>query len=53
MSLDYLEYKEIALYLYDMQFTPQTDHRSLEFLKVSKFDNSRILCWLLVLQVFF
>ena len=32
--------KKIALYLYSKEFTLQTDHRPLKFLKVSKFDNS-------------
>ena len=41
--------KKFALYLYGKQFTLQTDHRPLEFLKVSKFDNPRIMRWVLAL----
>ena len=44
--------KKFALYLYGKQFTLQTDHRPLEFLKVSKFDNPRIMRWVLALQSF-
>ena len=44
--------KKFALYLYGKQFTLQTDHRPLEFLNVSKFDNPRIMRWLLALQSF-
>ena len=44
--------KKFALYLYGKQFTLQTDHRPLEFLKVSKFDNHRIMRWVLALQGF-
>ena len=44
--------KKFALYLYDRQFTLQTDHRPLEILKVCKFDNSRIMRWVLALQSF-
>ena len=45
--------KKFALYLYGKQFTLQTDHRPLEFLKVSKFDNPRIMRWVLALQFCF
>ena len=31
--------KKFALYRYGKQFTLQTDYQSLEFLKISKFDN--------------
>ena len=41
-----------ALCRYGKQFTLQTDHRSLEFLKVPNFDNPRIMRWVLVLQSF-
>ena len=41
--------KKFALYLYGKQFTLQTDHRPLEFLKVPKFDNPH---WVLALQSF-
>ena len=44
--------KKFALHLYGKQFTLQTDHRPLEFLKVSKFDNPRIMRWVLALQSF-
>ena len=44
--------KKFALYLYGKQFTLQTYHRPLEFLKVSKYDNPRIMRWVLVLQSF-
>ena len=44
--------KKFALYLYGKQFTLQTDHRPLEFLKVSKFHNPRIMRWVLALQSF-
>ena len=36
--------KKFALYLYGKQFKLQTNHRPLEFLKVSEFDNPRIMC---------
>ena len=45
--------KKFALYLYGKHFTLQTDHRPLEFLKVSKFNNPRIMRWVLALQNFF
>ena len=35
--------KKFALHLYGKLFTLLTDHRTLEFLKVSKFDNPRIM----------
>ncbi|RUS77523.1 hypothetical protein EGW08_014707 [Elysia chlorotica] len=44
--------KKFALYLYGKQFTLQTDHRPLEFLKISKFDNPRIMRWVLAMQSF-
>ena len=44
--------KKFALYLYGKQFMLQTDHPTLEFLKVSKFDNPRIMRWVLALQSF-
>ena len=44
--------KKFALYLYGKQFTLQTDHRPLEFLKASKFDSHRIMRWVLALQRF-
>ena len=44
--------KKFALCIYDKQFTLQIDHRPLEFLKVPKFDNPRIMSWVLALQSF-
>ena len=44
--------KKFALYLYVKQFMLQTDHRPLEFLKVSQFYNPRIMRWVLALQSF-
>ena len=44
--------KKFALYLYCKQFTLQTDYRHFEFLKVFKFDNPRIMRWVLALQSF-
>ena len=44
--------KKCAVYLYGKQYKLQTDHRSLEFLKVPKFDNRRIMLWVLALQSF-
>ena len=44
--------KKFALYLYSKQFTLQTDHRPLEFLKVSKLYNPSIMLWVLALQSF-
>ena len=44
--------QKFALYLYGKQFTLQTNHRPLVFLKVSKFDKPRIMHWVLALQSF-
>ena len=44
--------KKFILYLYGKQFTLQTDHRPLEFLKASKFDNPHVMRWVLALQSF-
>ena len=44
--------KKFASYLYGKQLTLQTNYRALGFLKVSKFDNPRIMRWVLALKSF-
>ena len=44
--------KKFMNYLYGTRFVIQTDHRPLTFLNSSKFENSRIMRWVLFLQNF-
>ena len=42
--------KKFERYLYGREFTPQTDHQPLAYIKQAKMENSRIMRWALFLQ---
>jgi transposase InsO family protein len=42
--------QKFKMYLYDVNFTIQTDHQPLAFLNSSKFTNDRIMRWAMFLQ---
>ena len=42
--------KKFDRYLYGREFTVQTDHQPLSYIKKAKIENSRILRWALFLQ---
>ena len=44
--------KKFYNYLYDNEFILETDHRSLKYLETSKFCNSRLMRWAMILQPF-
>ena len=44
--------KKFAMYLYGKPFTLQTDHRSLQVLSASKFENPHIMRWALALPIY-
>ncbi|KAK7495278.1 hypothetical protein BaRGS_00013460 [Batillaria attramentaria] len=44
--------RKFELYLYGREFTLQTDHQALQYLRSSRMTNGRLMCWALSLQPF-